>query len=616
MEKGFNYVKEKIKQVPDLPGCYLMLDKDNKIFYIGKAKNLKKRIKSYFSKTDKRIFVQFLESILFDLEIIVVKNETESLILERDLINKHKPRFNIMLKDDKDYLLLKLKKPLVSDKKSLNFPKLEVTRISKKDQATYFGPFPNAAKIRATIDIVNKYFGLRSCPDNVINNRIRPCIQYQIGRCYAPCVYEVPHYDQELENVSLFLNGNYKEIDKRLTAKMHKLAEEEQFEKAAKIRDQIEAIKLSLTPQAIKQLNYKKNQHIIGFARLGTSINFNVLTIMQGSFQQSTSYYFANQPFADQDILNSFLNQFYLHNTTVNIPEEIIIPYNILDNLKEFNIFLNQKYNKKIKISHTKNSKKIALLQIANENALQSLKEHMNYNKENEENLLALQHILNLKKLPRRIECIDISLIQGTNAVGSLVVFIDGIIDKKLYRSFNIKDIEGNNDFLMINQVVYRRIKKGILENNLPDLLLIDGGKGQLNAALKACEEHNVIVSKETFYIAAIAKARTIKNTEERLFIPYQSDAIILQKHSKERYLVERIRDEAHRFALTKHRQKRKKQNLSSKLLAIKGIGKVKALTLLKNFGSIDNIKKANYLELSKLLKISEEKILEILSKL
>ena len=614
MEKGFNYVKEKIKQVPDLPGCYLMFDKEQKIFYIGKAKSLKNRIRSYFSKSDKRTFVQFLEAILFDLEVIVVKNETESLILERDLINKHKPRFNIMLKDDKNYLLLKIKKSILSDKKNLQFPKLELVRSTKKDNATYFGPFPNASKIRATIDIVNKYFNLRTCPDNVINNRSRACIQYQIGRCYAPCVYDVTDYEQELENVSLFLGGNFQEINKRLTEKMLNFSQNEQFENAAKIRDQIEAIRLSLTPQAIKELNNQKNQDIIGFARLGSCITFSLLTIVKGSFQQNKSFYFANQPFLDDEVLNNFLVQFYLHNYISLIPEEIIIPFDMANSLKEFADFLYKKYHKKIKILFPKNSKKIGLLQIANENALQALKENISYNQENEENLSALQNVLQLNKLPRRIECIDISLIQGSNPVGSLVVFIDGVMNKKLYRSFNINNIEGNNDFLMINQVVSKRIKKGIIENDLPDLLLIDGGKGQLNSALQACIEHNLIVSKENFYVAAIAKARSSKQTEERLFVPQKSEAIILQKHTKERYLIERIRDEAHRFALSKHREKRKKQNLSSKLLDIKGIGKKRAFILLKHFGSINNIKNSTDLEISKLLKISKEKALELIN--
>ncbi len=617
MKKGFNYVKEKIKQVPALPGCYLMLDSNNEIFYIGKAKNLKARIKSYFLHTDKRLFVQLLEAILFDLEIIVVKNELESLILERDLINKHKPRFNIMLKDDKNYLLLKLKKPILSsDKKNLKFPKLEIVRKTKKDNAKYFGPFPSASKLRSTLDIINKYFSLRSCPDNVINNRIRPCIQHQIGRCYAPCVYDITNYEQELDNVSLFLNGNSSEINKRLTIKMLNFAQAEQFEQAAKIRDQIEAIKTSLTTQVIKQVNNQKNQDIIGFARIAQEVTITQIQITHGSWQQSKSFHFSNQLFSDEEILNNFLHQLYFNHEISIIPHEIIIPFNIKKELAALNIFLNNKSNKKTTIIYPIKAKKAALLDIANQNALQALKEHLNYNQKNQENLESLQNILSLKNIPRRIECIDISLIQGTNPVGSLVVFIDGIMDKKLYRSFTIKNIEGNNDFLMINQVVSRRLKQGVLENNLPDLLLIDGGKGQLSAALDAAQEQNIIISPETFYIAAIAKARTSKNTEERLFVPNNSEAIILQKHTKERYLVERIRDEAHRFALTKHRQKRRKQDLSSRLLSIKGLGKVRALALLKHFGSINNIKNAQNTEIAKLLKISEEKVLEILRNL
>ncbi|MCA9507609.1 MAG: excinuclease ABC subunit UvrC [Myxococcales bacterium] len=617
MEKGFQYVKEKLRQLSTDAGCYLMKDYDNRIFYIGKAKNLRARLKSYFSGQDTRIFVQFLEQMLADIDIIVVRNDIEALVLERELIRKHKPRFNIMLKDDKNYALLKIKRAKDKGRKRDVFPKLEIVRKSSKDQARYFGPYPSASSLRTTVELINKYFLLRTCPDQVLENRIRPCIQYQIGRCMAPCIYQTESYQQEIENVALFLSGNIKDITERLSKKMWQFAKEDQYEAAAKVRDQLSAIKTAMTSQVVSNVNQKKHQDIIGLSRMGPQVSIVRIKIRNGTWHHSDNYNFSDQAFPSEEILQSFLEQSYEKDP--DIPHEIVVPLAINDELIGLSEILEKQAGRLVHFIYPQKGKFLRLVEIANKNAQQILNDQIASNNANDRALLALQQRLNLSLKPVRIECIDISLIQGSEPYGSCVVFINGQPDKASYRTFSIKSVSGMDDFAMIHEVVSRRIKRGIADNNLPDLLLIDGGKGQLKSAIKAIEEANIIVSKDSLFVAGIAKARTqkdsqdsnsinVEHSDERLFVPNESEPIILEAHTFERYLVERIRDEAHRFALGAHRKSRSKRTLHSELLDIPGIGKKRAVTLLRHFGSVKNIKQAQASEIARLIHISEEK--------
>lgn len=625
MEQGFQYVQNKIKGITTEPGCYLMKSRQGEIFYIGKAKNLRARLKSYFVGTDTRIFVQYLESILHDIDIVVVRNDIEALVLERELIKKHHPRFNIMLKDDKNYLLLRIKRPRTQGKKKDIYPRLEIVRQVKKDKARYFGPYPSAGRLRITLDLINKYFSLRTCTDQVIDNRARPCIQYQIGRCPAPCVFDVPEYAHELENTALFLSGHYQEIEKRLNKKMWALAEQEQYEAAAKIRDQLEAIKTSLTSQVVSEVNRKRDQDIIGLERMGPEVEIVQVLIRRGSWHRSHNYAFSDQPFPSEEILRSFLHQAYGDTMVDDIPHEILIPLPITREVSALEEELSIRSGRKVTISSPQKGKLKRLVEIAGKNATIALTERINAHNASEQALIALQAKLGLTIRPSRIECVDISLIQGSEPFGSLVVFIDGKPDKSKYRLFKIKSVPGMDDFAMIHEVVSRRLKRGIEDGDLPDLLLIDGGKGQLNAALKAIDETNLLVSTSGFYVAGIAKARTLKESDahdpatvshssERLFVPGESEPLMLQPHTFERYLVERIRDEAHRFALTAHRRGRKKRILQSELLAIPGVGKKRAVTLLRHFGSVRSLKEASAEELASAININIERAREILA--
>lgn len=613
MEKGFQYLKNKLADFPSQAGCYLMRDHDGEIFYIGKAKNLKTRLKSYFLGSDTRIFVQFLEQILADIEILVVHNDIEALVLERELIKKHQPRFNIMLKDDKNYILLRLKKIKPTGRLRERYPRLEIVRKHYKDQARYFGPYPSAHSLRTTVDLINKHFLLRTCSDQVIENRVRPCIQYQIGRCLAPCLYPVESYQQELENIALFLSGSYQAIKQRLETKMQQMAEQEQFEAAAKIRDQLLAVKTSLTSQVISEVNQRRNQDLIGFARMGPKVEMVQIKIRHGSWHHSHNYSFDNH-FPSEEIMRAFLQQAY--SKSQDLPQDILLPIDIGDELSSLSQTLEQQCRHRVHIYTPIKGKHKKLIDLAQKNAEQALKDVIDRQNASDQALIALQNRLGLAMKPERIECIDISLIQGSEPYGSCVVFINGQADKSLYRVFSIKNVEGMNDFAMIREVVSRRVKQGINKQDLPDLLLIDGGKGQLSSAIEAIEEANLLIAKDGFFVAGIAKARSLKDrghSDERLFIPNQSEPIILAAHTFERYLVERIRDEAHRFALSAHRRKRSKRTLESQLLKIPGIGPKRALALLKHFGSTKNIAHSSAEELSQAIGLSLSKSQEII---
>jgi excinuclease ABC subunit C len=627
MEQGFQYVQEKIKSLTTAPGCYLMKDHQGEIFYIGKAKNLRTRLKSYFLGTDTRIFVQYLEHILSDIEIMVVRNDIEALVLERELIKKHKPRFNITLKDDKNYILLKLKRAHQSGRKRNVYPRLEIVRRTKKDGARYFGPYPSAQKLRTTVDIINKYFMLRTCTDQVLENRARPCIQYQIGRCPAPCVYDLPQYETEVENTVLFLGGNYQEIERRLRTKMWALSEHEQFEAAAKIRDQLEAIRISLTSQVVSEVNRKRDQDIIGFHRIGPEVEIIQIHVRHGTWHQSHNYAFSDQPFPSEEIVRAFMHQAYSEKNAEEIPHDILLCFPIVSELSALHEELSLRKGRSIHLAAPQKGKQKRLVELANKNAEIALVERITQQNSREQALIALQEKLGLAIKPTRIECIDISLIQNSDPFGSVVVFINGQPDKSKYRIFKIKTVPHMNDFAMIHEVVTRRITRGIADNDLPDLLLIDGGKGQLNAALKAIDNTNLLVSTSGFFVASIAKARTIKETSllggisvnhssERLFLPHATDPLVLHPHTYEHYLIERIRDEAHRFALSAHRRSRTKRTLQSELLAVPGIGRKRALMLLKHFGSIKTLKKASAEAITKTIKVNTKKAQEILDHL
>lgn len=547
-----------------------MKDHRDKIFYVGKAINLRSRVRSYFLGQDTRPFVAWLKHILADIETIVVRNNTESLLLERTLINQHKPKYNIQLRDDKQYILLKLKKE--------KYPRLEMVRQIKNDGARYFGPYPSASQIRDTLHLINKYFHLRTCQDKVLHSRKRPCIQHQIGRCPAPCVQELPHYSDEINNVVAFLNGQTREVEKRLTQQMTRACENENFELAASLRDQLRAIETSLGKQAVIQANQRDNKDVIAFNRTGPLLEIVQMKVREGMVLSSHHFAFDHQEFPSDELLLTFLTQLYEHIDKEQLPKQILVSIELGDEKKLLPVEVKTPIRGKLK----------ALIDIAQRNADKAMTERLRQHEIQSASLQALQKCLGIQFSPKVIECFDISLFQGTDAVASQVCFVDGKADKSRYRLYTIKTVTGTDDYAMHREALTRRLTRGIKENNLPDLLLVDGGKGQLNIALAVCKDLNIQLDPVKFYVAGIAK------DPERIFLPNVKDPIVLKPHTAERYLLERIRDEAHRFAITAHKHKRKKRTLHSAIDQISGVGPQKRRDLLKHLGSIEAITKAS----------------------
>lgn len=617
MTPEFEALKERIKSLPTEPGCYIMKDHKGKIFYIGKAINLRNRVRSYFTGQDTRTFVKFLGKILADIDIIMVRNGTEALLLEQTLIQKHKPKFNILLRDDKSYILLKLNYPSKKPDapKHDQYPRLEIVRKTNKDKAKYFGPYPSASQLRMTLHLINKNFQLRTCNDQVIDRRNRPCIQHQIGRCLAPCVYEVPQYQDELNTVTMFLNGQTSEIIERLTHKMWLSSEQENYEQAAKIRDQIEAIQKSLEEQTVNIAGSTRNQDVIAAVRTGPFLEIVHLVVRKGRTLGSQHYSFENQEFPTEELVSSFLLQRYKSAAPSDIPEEILLSTKI-DDTAILSDALSEQKGSKVTLLYPQRGKLKKLVDIAVKNAHEALQTHLAQKETHLKALDALQCKLGLKKPPRVIECFDVSLFQGTDAVASQVCFSDGMPDKNRYRKYHIKTVQGTDDFAMLYEVITRRLKRALQDEDFPDLMLVDGGKGQLGVALAACKDLGIEVNKDKFYVAGIAKSRIkeptgasedVEHTFERLFIPGVKDPLNLLPHTAERYLVERIRDEAHRFAITFHRNKRAKRTLRSQISQIPGVGEKRGQMLLKHFGSIQNLVQASLDDLMKVKGVSKD---------
>lgn len=565
MPKSFEAIVESISHFPQEPGCYLMKDHSGVIFYIGKANHLRDRVQNYFSGKDSRAFVAWLSEILGDIETIVVRNETEALLLERNLIQQHKPRYNILLKDDKKPILLRLKTIQPGPKAPLHqrYPRLEIIRRAEQDGSHYFGPYPSASSIRLTLRLINKLFQLRTCNDHVINNRARPCIQYQIGRCRAPCVQEVPSYAEESDHVAQFLKGNAHLVKSRLKQRMWQAAKEHHYEVAARLRDQYKALDATLKSQLVHDVQRQSNQDVFGIARSGSSLQIAQLIFRQGQLLGNQNHAFQHQEFPTEDLLSSFLSQLYAKQDVSSIPKEILVPIPLAD-VPSLTKAISQQKGSSVRLQTPQAGVKKTLVDMANQNAHQALFTMLQQQDAHQAALQALAQRLGLPQPPKVMECFDISLFQGSDAVGSKVCFVNGIPEKSMYRRFHIKTVDGTNDFGMLYEVITRRLKRGITQNHLPNLLLVDGGKGQLSAALAACNDLGISVSKEGMFVAAIAKARSKKQTEERLFLPNVKEPILLKKGSSERHLIERIRNEAHRFAITFHRQKRKKRTLPS----------------------------------------------------
>ena len=604
----------KLANLPSRPGVYLMRDSGGKVIYVGKARDLRARVRAYFNRADERSQVEFLVRRIGDIETLVTASDKEALILENNLIKQYKPRYNIRLKDDKSYLSIKV---------TTQHPwaRIFATRKIVKDGNRYFGPFSSAVAARETIDIIEKHFLLRNCTDNNFKNRSRPCLQYQIKRCMAPCVLPVPPeaYREQVRQAMLFIEGRHQELIRELKQRMQEKSAALEFEAAARLRDQIHAVEKTLEKQRMVS-HWGVDQDIFGLYREGGFIEVQVLFVRQGKLTGNQSYSLQDLEFPDQEIMGSLLTQFYQGGRF--IPDEILLPLALEDDEARAE-YLGERKGKKISILTPQRGDKRQLVEMAAQNARQSFSERHDQEKAREKMLGDLRGQLRLKQHPYRIECFDISMIHGAHAVGSQVTFINGEPDKSHYRHYRIRTIDpagGGDDFGMMLEVLKRRFARGKEEAALPDLIVVDGGRGQLSMAIAAMADVGVtgvdVVGLAKTRVEAAPRSAVIERSEERVFLPGQSNPVILKRNSNALFLLQRVRDEAHRFAITHHRRLRSRETLFSALDHIPGIGGSRKRALLRAFGSIKRIQEARLEDLLKVPYINEKLAKEILATL
>ena len=598
-----NDLAKKMEQLPSNPGVYLFKDKKETILYVGKAGNIRHRVNSYFQKREGKDVktLAMLEKVA-DIETIVTDTEKEAFILENNLIKAHHPRYNVKLRDDKNYPCLKLS---MED----DFPTLKIVRRIKKDDSLYFGPYPSATSLRETLRLIRRLFPIRTCLDTKFSGRIRPCINYEMDRCAGPCCGKIDReqYQEIVHQVRMFLEGKNKDLVESLKKKMEEESEQLHFEKAARIRDQIEYIEHVIEKQKIVSSDFV-DQDVIGFHRHDHTFVVHPLFIRGGKLLGGKGFTFSSKGLPDEEVLSSFLRQYYREGKF--IPEQIVVPKRIPEqDLAEQ--WLTELKGRRVRIIAPVKGDKKHLLKMACENAEQYLLSKDELDKDEKKLFEGLKEKLHLKKIPHRIEAFDISNLQGGNAVGSMVFFEDGKPDKERYRRFKIKTIEGADDYGMMYEVLLRCYQKAVDEQNLPDLVLLDGGRGQLNVAQEVFKELKI---KEVDLIS-LAKERTIESprlprmrkTEEKVFHPQYKEPILLGRHSSLLRLLDRIRDEAHRFAITYHKKVRSRETIKSVLGEISGIGKMRQKELLKFFGTVEKIKEAKEEELTKVPKMNRK---------
>lgn len=588
-------LEQKIETLPASPGVYLFKDREGTVLYVGKAGNLRQRVASYFQRMEEKDAktLALLDKVI-DVETIVTETEKEALILEDNLIKEHHPRYNIKLRDDKRYPCLRLS--IEED-----FPTLTVVRRIKRDRSLYFGPYPSATSLKETLKLIRRLFPIRTCQESKFSNRTRPCINYEMERCLGPCCGRVDRtqYREVIQQVKLFLEGKNRDLLERLERQMAEAADQLHFEKAARIRDQIEHIRKVIEKQVVLSRDMM-DRDVIGFYRQDSRVALYSLFIRAGKLLGGKGFNLSPVSLPEEEILSSFIKQYYREDRF--IPEEILIPKPISEkNLTEG--WLTELKGKKVRLLFPQKGEKRRLLRMASENAEKFLHREIHLEKEKGDFLSDVKESLHLSRVPKRIEAFDISNFQGGHAVGSMVTFEDGKPRKDRYRHFRIKTIEGADDYGMMFEVLLRRYRKAIDEKDLPDLILLDGGKGQLNVAKEVFKELGI----QEVDLLSLAKERRAGNLrhqgerlEEKIFHPQYKEPLLLGKHSPVLLFLDQIRDEAHRFALTYHKKIRKKETLRSVLDEIPGIGSIRQRALLRYFGSVERIKEAALEELQK----------------
>ena len=576
-----------------------MKDSQSEILYIGKAKVLRNRVRSYFQNSRSlhpraRIFLNKVN----DIKFLTTETEAEALILESNFIKKHQPKYNVLLKDDKNYPYLRL----TTQEK---FPRLEVVRSVKKDKATYFGPYTMVKEVRETIRLIYKIFPLRQSKDKLDGNPLRrPCLNHQMGRCLAPCagLVSIKDYSEVVEDVSLFLKGKNTTLIKNLKTKMDAASHETRYEEAAVIRDKIAAVQTVLDKQKIISTSLE-DQDVIAYCSEKEQTIAQVLIIRSGKMLGEKIFQLKSlNEMKEEETLSSFLKQYYSEESL--LPAEILLPHSIED-IDLIENWLSEKKGKRLRLEVPVKGKKKNLVRMAEENASFAMRMEQDKGEVGTRSLEELQTALGLKHFPKIIEGFDLSNIFGSHAVGSMVVFENAFAEKSKYRRYKIETVKGINDYAMLREVMTRRYIRLIKENSsLPNLILVDGGKGHLNAAYDVLYGLDLM---DRVDLACIAKGKFRNNlATDEVYLPYKKTPVLFSDNSPSRFLMQRIRDEAHRFAITYHRRLRSKSTMESPLELIPGIGKKRRLMLLKQFGSFENILKASLEELMALQGITK----------
>lgn len=576
--------QRKLEKLPASPGVYVFHGADGKVLYVGKARSLRSRVRSYFQpgSSDVRAFVSRLERELADIETFVTHTDKEAALLENQLIKSHQPKYNVKLRDDKEYLSLRLdaKKP---------WPRLEVVRRPKPDGAQYFGPYHSATAARQTLRLVNRYFQLRTCTDTEFRMRSRPCLQYQIKRCPGPCVLDVDQeeYRAQVANVARFLDGRHDELVRDLDARMHDASGDLEYERAAVYRDQLRAVERAQEEQRVAGVQ-KSDQDVIGFHRQGDQVEVAVLSMRGGRLFGVRTLPLRRVAVPNDEMLGGFLRQHYAERPSV--PDEILtpVPIEMSEALEEL---LSEDRKRHVHIVQPKRGAKAKLLDLARENAEHAYRENERAREDVEARLEGLQKQLRLTVLPRTIECVDISHTGGEETVAVFVALKDGSPAKERYRSFRVRTVSGGDDYGAMYEVLVRRLRRGKNDEEgweLPDLLVVDGGKGQLGVAMRAMED----VGVKDLEVASVAKPRVTAAGEEegdRVFRPGQKNAIPVRSSSALSLLL-LARDETHRASNALRKKVGKKRRLQSELDGVPGVGPKTRAKLLRALGSMSGV--------------------------
>ncbi len=637
-------VLQKLEALPTQPGVYLFKDKKGAVVYVGKAKSLRARVRSYFqdAQGDSRAFIPILQRTIGDLETIVTANEKEATILENNLVKEHRPRYNVKLRDDKDFITLRLGR---TEAEPSQWPRLEVVRRPTPDGAKYFGPYHSATAARRTLHLVNKHFQLRTCSDTEFAGRKRPCLQHQIKRCPAPCVLPVDRgfYAEQVEAVAKFLEGRHDELSRELEARMKAASREMRFELAAIYRDQLRAIEKVREEQRVVTID-DIDRDVLGFYREGELVEMAILHVRAGKLQDVGTYSIKQTEIPDEEIVAAFLAQHYGAALSTSeegeplpvlVPDEVILPCEP-EGIEGIAEWLGERAGHKVMLLRPKRGHRVDLLTMANDNARHSFAEKQRHNDDVQERLRDLQERLRLPAAPRRIECCDISHLGGGDTVGAIVAMCDGELDKKRYRTFNVRGLAPaavsgsretnlNDDYGSMYEVLARRFRRAIkseaLPNTLaegsadrgdgpvdaktvrereregdwdaPDLFVVDGGRGQLAVALAAAHD----LGLHDLPIVALAKERENLAGEtltDRVYLPGQKNPIPLKSSTTSLFLLARLRDEAHRFSNRARMRLGKKRRMHSPLDDVKGLGDRAKKALQQHIGNVAAIRAAD----------------------